>query len=236
MVGKFRALGLALVAVLAACSLAAPAARAGSIETEGLVSATITGEQIAGTITGSEFTQHKITTAAGVLKCTSVKFHGKREFLALGTLTVSPTYTGCTLGVFNATVKTNECDFEFRPQDTVDPKNPDAIYTKAEIFCKSTPEKPAHKIVITTEAGCEVAIFGQAFNSEFLTENTTTAQPKMDIDMFIDLQEMVYSVTNGAKCPNEPKDDIYFDGTYEGVSTFKAEETGGGKAIGLRVT
>ncbi len=237
MTAKLRILWLALIAVLAACSVAAPAARAGFIETEGLVSATITGEQISGTITGSEVTQHKITTAAGVLRCNSVKFHGKREALSLGMLTVTPTFSGCTLGGFEAIVATNECDFEFRPQETVDPKNPDAIYTKAEIVCKATPEKPVHKIVITVPGTkCEVKIYGQAFGNEFVTENTTTAQPKMDIHMLIDLHEMNYSVTNGAECPNEPKDNIYLDGTYEGVSTVKAEETGGGNAIGFRVT
>jgi hypothetical protein len=237
MTRRFNALSLISTAVLAAsCAAAVPIAHAGVFETEGKVPATVTGEQTEGEITGEEFKRNVITTVAGALKCNSVKFHGKFEGLTTD-LAVTPTYEGCTLGGIEANVKANDCKYEFTARETVDPKSTDAIYTTLTIGCLKTPEKPFHKIIITIpETECEVGIFGGITNNEFVTENTTTAQPKADIDIRIDAEDMAYSVDGGNDCPNEPKDDIYLDGTYQGVVTLRAEGTEGVGPISLQVT
>ncbi len=232
---KLRAFGLALVAICAASAIAVSAAQAGIFETAGTVEATITGEQTEGEITGQKFAQNEIITAAGLFKCKNIKFHGK--FNGFSTeIAVTPTFEECTLGGEKAEVKTNDCKYEFKARETVDPKSTDVIYSELTIGCKKTPEKPFHKIMITIPGTeCEVGIVGTGLKNEFIAENTTTAQPAADIDFKIDAEEMVYTVDNGEDCPNEPADDIYLDGTYEGMVTLRAEGTEGVGPIELRV-
>jgi len=104
MIRKFKALGVALVAVMAMSAFVASAAQAIHIDT-GTYPATVhgTGENI-----GEEF-----NTEAGQVKCKVSHYTGNVSEIS-STLTVHPTYTECSaFGFLSATVSTEECNYVF---------------------------------------------------------------------------------------------------------------------------
>jgi len=229
----------AILAVAATMPLAsAPAASAAGVFEVGFgfATGTITGEQINGTITGLKVPEHEFHTAAGVLKCKTVKFDGKVAGLT-AMLTVTPSVAGCTLGGQEASVQPKGCDFEIIAGNTIDPKNSDKISVEPSITCGTAEGEPDEIRVNVLGTECELEIPGQSLKPAGTAENTTTALPKADVDVTIDAEDVAYTITHGASCPNEPANGEHVDGEYRGVTTFRAEEiSGAGNPLPFNVT
>ncbi len=104
MIRKFKALGLALVAVLAMSVVVASAAQAAPVvTTTGSTSVHATGEKI-----GEQFTIDGVTVTCEVSHYTGTATNGS------STLRVTPTYTGCKVGeAIPATITTHSCHYLF---------------------------------------------------------------------------------------------------------------------------
>ena len=105
MIRKFKALGLALVAVFAFSAIAATGASAATFNSE--VEPTI--------LTGSNAGEgnHVFKASGAEVVCTGAEFKGTAAKKAESTLRVHPTYTGCTFLSETATVDTSGCDYVF---------------------------------------------------------------------------------------------------------------------------
>jgi hypothetical protein len=108
MTRKFKALGLALFAVLAMSALSASAASAGEFHSE--AAHTI--------LSGSQLGEDIFTVTAGTVKCKEATYSGTQSSATATTVTVKPTYTECTAFTFvNTTIDTNGCEYEFSGDD-----------------------------------------------------------------------------------------------------------------------
>jgi hypothetical protein len=220
MTRKLKIMGLALVAVLAMSAMAAQAAQAGVFETESGSSAAVTGEQIEGTVTGAKKTKHEFSTAAGVVKCSTATFSGTAA-ASSEELSLTPTYSTCTLSGLEATVDMMGCSYKFHAGATVG-GSPDAVAVTTDVIC--TGENEITVSVVGSE--CRVDIPAQNGLTGITAEDTTTASPKMDVDAIADGEKIKYSIENGASCPNTPANGVHEDGTYKGVATIKSATTG----------
>ncbi len=237
MTHKLKALGLALIAVFAMSALAASAAQAGEFEIVGGGEATVTGNQIAGTITGVENTgKHEFVTKAGKVVCTTAAFHGIGKTATPKELTLTAEYgnttagTGCTIGgLAGPIVHMNGCDYLFTAGNTIGATT--NITVSAHIKC------PAGKVIeVTGGAGaCVITIGAQTFAESMITvENSGGAGTAMDVKAFIDVTGIKYEI-HGA-CPNSPAATTPFtDGTYKGVATLQGHVIGSGAAKGITV-
>ena len=227
MTHKFKALGLALIAVAAIGAALASAAQAGVFKAEEYP-ARITGEQVAGTITGQEFTKHQFSTVVATWKCSTVKFQGELTEES-SELTLTPTYEGCDWNGTLTTVNTNGCDYLFTAGETIEGSE-NKLNVSVHIKCEA-----GHEIeVILGE--CTIKLPSQTL-SGITAENTLTAEPKMDVDLALDVKGFEYTVKNGSKCPNKPADGVYNNGSLKGVSTLTAENpSNSSKKYGVTVT
>jgi len=232
MTSKFKALGLALIAVLAISAAIAQASQAAAhFGAEGEKYATaVTGKQIEGTITGEKLTAHQFTTSAGTVKCTTATFAGSLTKKGKE-LTLAPTYSGCTLAGLGATVNMNTCDYLFTAEETVSPGLTDAITVNLHVICptgKVIEVKSTVNSCVVTISGAAVANAAGAKNQNLVgitAENTTTATPFIDVDATIDVTGIHYT-TNG-KCLNDggvPQTKA--DGKYEGAATIDSPDRG----------
>jgi hypothetical protein len=199
MIRKFRALGLALLAVTAFAALSAQAAQAVPQFTAAKYPATI---DATGTGIGEKF-----VTEAGNVECETSHFTGSLA-AASSTLTVTPTYTTCkAFGFVNATVNTEECHYTFHATEQVSSHEHRAHVT---VSC------PAGQSIKITASTCAAEVKGgQSLTTVDLT-STTTPTPD-DVDVRPTVTGIAYTVTNdGFLCP--------FSGT--GAKTGGKYETG----------
>jgi hypothetical protein len=108
MLHKLKALGLAVVAVLALNAMAAASASATDLFTSDAPSEETT---ITGTQTGAQ--PHKFTVLGQPIECSEAHFMGKVVGNSVESVTVSPSYSGCTYGSNPATVNMRDCDYNF---------------------------------------------------------------------------------------------------------------------------
>src|SRR6187200_367988 len=100
---KFKAFGLALIAV-AAMAISASAATAASFHSE--VSST--------TLSGGQLGEDVLTANAGSVTCSEVSYSGAQASTTSETATVTPSYSGCkAFGFINSLIDVNGCGFTF---------------------------------------------------------------------------------------------------------------------------
>jgi hypothetical protein len=104
MIRNLKALGLALVAVLAITAVSASAAQAAH---------RFTSESSVTFLKGEQKTENVFTTNGGTVRCTTARFEsGELKGTELSSVTVHPTYSGCTaFGFIGATVNTEGCNY-----------------------------------------------------------------------------------------------------------------------------
>jgi hypothetical protein len=98
---NFRVLGLALIAVVALSALAVSAAQA---------TTSLHSEEEKTRIEGTQVTQNKWIFDGGNFVCTSAVYHGTTTAKTVTTITLTPTYSGCSFAGRAATMDTNGCD------------------------------------------------------------------------------------------------------------------------------
>jgi hypothetical protein len=217
MTRNLKALGLALVAVLALSAMAASAAQA-EVE-KGTFTAGITpSKHTTSTLHGKQIGEPKDNffeinkEEAGRVTCTNsgVSF---TSILVGGTatkLTVAPTYTECLSTSLPTTVNTNECDYTFTQPETIE----GGKYTgKADLFCPAGQkieidvylEGKLHEEATYKTKACHIEVFPKEGEEQELGGHIIYTVNKE------------VEVTTGVK-----KDDVTVEATIEGIHWKKS--------------
>jgi hypothetical protein len=205
-------------------------AQAGVFEADSY-SATITGNQSPATITGKEKVKHEFLTVAGKVLCTTATFHGELTKES-AELTITPTYSGCTIAGLAATVTTHDCQYLLTAGATTGVGN-NTVDVETHLLC------PAGKSITvkTNLSTCEITIAPQTLTNIETHNRTSPTTSKNEVEATIDVHSIKYTIHNGSKCPNEPASGAYATGTYEGGATFEGEVKGTPSTkIGITVT
>jgi len=143
---NLKALGLALVAVLAMSALTAAGASAEAFKFK--------AEKTPTTLSGNQHGAPDVfTTDTGSVSCNEAKYAGEQVGTEVTQVTVTPTYSECTaFGLFNVPIDTNGCQYKF----TVDTKVGATYEGKVDVVC------PAGQVIKVTAPGCTVTVGSQA--------------------------------------------------------------------------
>lgn len=203
MTGKFKALGLTLVAMFAMSALSASAASAAEFRHEGGSDAKVTASNL-------NQGAHVFTAGLiGSISCSTATFTGT-EFLSSPqpTVEVSPSYSGCTfLGVGNVKVNMEGCEYRFNT-----PTGSGPYSGSVTITC------PVGKKINFEATGCKVEVGEQTVST--ITYANQAGPPK-SVKVTSDATGITY--TGSALCPGAQG--THSNGTYSGVAISRAENT-----------
>lgn len=179
MIRNLKALGLALIAVLAMGALVAGNASAAGERFHSEKELTIlTGENETGNI-------HVFKSGSLEIKCTTAKFAGTSKGVSAGandfvatTVTVHPTYTGCSDNIFGGTdtVDTAGCNYVFSSETNATKHLPTEISCTTGTAIKVT--APGCTLSFGTQkngGGVSSANEGSSTTRDTTTNSTTTA-------------------------------------------------------------
>ncbi len=186
MIRKFRALGLAFLAVTAIGAVAAQAAHAIPQFTSFQYPATIEGT--------AEKIGERFVTEAGSVECEVSHFTGSLAEPS-STLTVHPTYTGCkAFGFLSATITTTGCDYVFHATERVELHR---YRAHVDVKCE------AGKAITITASTCAAKVESQTgLTTVDFTNTTNTPASANDVDVKPTVKGITYTVTNdGFLCP-----------------------------------
>lgn len=203
--GKLKALGLTLVAVFAMSALSASAASAAEFRHEG-------GEDAKVTASNAGEGHHVFTAGLiGNITCTTATFTGTSFVTSpQATITVSPTYSGCTfLGISNVKVNMEGCTYRF---NTPASEGAGTFTGSVTILC------PAGKKINFEASGCKVEVGEQTVSS---VTYTNLAGPPKAVTVKSNVTGITY--TGSALCPGAQG--THSDGTYTGAAISRAENT-----------
>jgi|SRR5215207_4083323 len=223
MIRNLKALGLALVAVLAMSAFAASASQAKNLTTE-------TGKYPA-TITAGQKTLHEFTVSGRVVTCATASFTGTLS-AASKELTVAPTYTTCHTVVFGetwpVTVTTNGCHYLL----TNTPEN------QIHLTCAAGQGIEIH--IYTSHANhtagtsvCTYKVDPQTISTGVSYENTATGSPggKGAVDIKAAASPIVTTRTGGSELLCGPATQ---NATYTGVASGHATIAGVDQGLHLK--
>jgi len=207
MIRKFKALGLALVAVFAMSAVVASAASAtsGTLTTTGNVTAT--AEQVGEHV--FTLTSHPVSGGFATTKCKKAHFKGVGTVATGATsVTVTPEYKECTAFGLPATITHEECNYVLK---TGTPVNATEWHVTTDVVC---PAGKAIKIVAQT---CEVTVGSQTG----LATSTVANGAGGHLTLNTNISKIKYTVVkDGIGCPLA-KTGAFEDGHYVGTSTVK---------------
>jgi hypothetical protein len=190
MIRKFKGVTLALVAVLAMSAFVASAAQAITIQSTSYPQ-TVTGE-------GKGIGKH-FKTEAGSVECEISNFDGTLSE-ASSTLTVKPTYSGCTafFGFAAATIHTEECAYVFHA--TGHDAGTATFTANVDVSC------PGSQSIKITAGTCRAEVKSQTglstVNITGMSENTGGGVIHHDLTVKPIVSKIAYTVTqDGFGCP-----------------------------------
>jgi hypothetical protein len=197
---KFKALGLALVAVFAMSAVAASSASAVNFKSE---SATTF-------LTGDVGAQNIFTVWGGTVKCNTVNIKNGTSFspAEVATIEAEPVYGGCTAFGQNSTIDTNGCKYKFTAASTT--------AGNASIACPEGKE-----IVITVgDPGviCTVKVKTQTPSTSTVDYANGTAGGKGDVTVTSTVSGIAYT-SSGGICGTSGPVAGYTGGNYTGSFT-----------------
>lgn len=205
--GKFKTLGIGLIAVLAISGAAASTAQAGQF----------TAENYPATITGTQLTGHKFSFANNYsVTCASAAFHGQLPE-AVERLTVGARYEECESNAGDpVTIQMTGCDYGFEVAETLGENEVDG---RLWIKCPDGAGIDFEDEV----TGCKVKILPQnALTTLKYTNNVGAGDFVVDINVF------AINYVENELCPGGAG--MFFAGQYKGKSTmtgdFEGEEVG----------
>jgi hypothetical protein len=228
MIRKYKAFGLALMAIFAFSAVVAQGASAVPLTVD-------LPEKTAVHITGNQATQHKFTTPNGSVTCSTAVFDATPTTEAGGAInemTVAPTYTGCAaFGFATAHVNVNGCTYTF----TTPAKIAGGVTWTPTIIVKHEGgvETNTGQLHIVCPAGKSIEItpttFGVSACTQFVGTQTPTSghvvgvnsggtkTGEMDVLLETTLSGIHYTGTGGL-CGNG---ETHSDATYTGNSTVR---------------
>ncbi len=236
MIRNLKVLGLALVAVFALSAMLASVASASKPVSTPYWFAS-DGDWT--TLSGSQGTPGDVfETDAGLpVKCTTVGYTGSIGVTTATTITLTPTYSGCTFGGFTLDVITNGCRYVYHADGktgTTTTIAGDPIHWENKYHVEATIECDTGKdiTIIATQAGvpkCTVHIPPQNLGTGIVLTNETTTGGKKDIRAHINFSTIKYSQTEGSGLGKCATADNTNNGKYTGSATISGKNTAGGE-------
>jgi hypothetical protein len=138
------------------------------------------------------------------------------------TLEVPPAYSSCLSGVTSLSIDVNECKYKFAMTSEVEE---DKYKGTVDVACPS-----GKSIAVTSACGCTITIGSQTALGTVEYVDTTSASPKKDVDVKLEISGLKYTEGSGCKTPGTRS-----NGTYSGELTLKGD-TEGGSAQGVWVS
>jgi hypothetical protein len=195
---KLKALGLALVAVLAMGALSASAASAENFHSESATDTVLKGSQV-----GTDV----FTVNAGTVKCNEATYAGTQSGATATTVKVTPTYSECTaFGFVSTAIDVNGCTYEFSSDNS-----------NVVIGCATNP-------ITVTAFNCWVTVGSQTTNGG-ITYTNTGAGASRDVDVTVNISGIHY-VQHSKSFPG-CSSGTRTDGKYTGAATVQGFTTGG---------
>jgi len=139
------------------------------------------------TISGAQSTTQKLVIGAGgtTVKCTTSTLSGSVTAGLIHEATLTPAYSGCTVGGVSTPVDTNSCTYTITDTETANTYNADLTN------CPSTAP-----IKITISANCTVSITNQGPLLDIDAANNTTGSIA-DVDATLTVKSITYTGTAG---------------------------------------
>jgi hypothetical protein len=214
---KLKALGAALMAVLAFSAVAVSTASAWEFH----------GEAAHTVLTGNQVGEDVFTVNAGTVRCKSATYSGTNSVATTTTQTVSPTYKECTaFGFVSTAIDTNGCAYEFHAVGTGTPSDFTGTTT---IVCSSG------QPIVVTAFNCEVTVPAQHIKGGSVVFKNEGAGKTRDVLTEVNLSGIEY-IQHSKSFPgctsNETKP--FTNGTYTGKATIRGLNTEGAQ-IGVWV-
>jgi len=213
---KLRIFGLALIALVAVSAIGATMASADELTATKYPATTIGSNE-------KEVFTDEFTTTAGTVKCTTASYKGTLKEKST-TLTVAPTYSGCTGFGFPATVTTTGCNYLFHVNGTT------STVGTVDLVCEAGKE-----ITVVAKSGetvkCTVHVGSQAGLGTVTYSSIGAAGETEEVTAFADLSGVKYTHTPGTgvgACVNGSG-----TGTLKAKATLTGLEDEGVNHIGL---
>jgi len=231
MTRNLKALGLALVAMFAMSAMAASAAQA---QTQGEFTAAASPATLTGDGGGDKF-----TAAGTTVTCSDADFHSPLTNVPTTTVTITPIYTGCTVGTLPATVTMNNCDYMFHAGNTA-PGGNGTYGVTVDVDCPTSTTtieidawlSPHRKTTMPNNPDCIVTV-SEAGNQGLTGAHLTNDHPHVNISGTV--TGVDYEVhKNHFLCPGEdtvPKGDGEYD--INEVTVEGRTEGGGANTISV---
>jgi hypothetical protein len=224
---KLKALGLVLAAMWALGAVAAPGAQAqekGKLTFSHIVEGKTTTDESA-TLTGTQVGVHVLSVNGHNFTCETVKFHAEAKDGTETITTIAPEYTGChiILGgfTFSATVTVLAgCDYHLSDLTT----EGEEIIGNMKLTCTGEPIK-----INVPAAKCSITIGGEQEFKESVYAANMSGTPD-DITLNTSVSKINFE-TSGGLCGESGN-----TGTYTGLTTVKAEKTGGGEQTEVTIS
>ncbi len=216
MIRRYKAIGIALAAILALSALAAQAASASPLTVEGAGTASYTGDQDVGV--------WEFKDPGGVAaKCTSATIAGTTTGTNVNETTYTANYTSCTgFGFAVMDWNQNNCTYTFTTPTQIKPGEVTWHGSGIHIVC------PAGKSLEYTPTSFGVSACTRLIPSQTPTgghvvgRNVAGSSPK-DVTLEIKLSGIHYTGTGGLCGNGETHSDL----TWTGNSTIRAYSNGG---------
>jgi len=215
---NLKALGLALVAVLAMSALTAAGASAEAFQfkAEKTPTTTLSGKQ--------HGAADVFTTDTGSVSCNEAKYAGTVTGTEVTEVTVTPTYSECTaFGLFNVPIDTNGCQYKF----TVLTKVGANYEGKVDVVC------PAGQVIKVTAPLCTVTVGAQNNVPGTITYTNVGAGATREITVDVNLTGLTYEEHRPLFGICENNTVLTHDGTYVGAGLVTG--TNGGTHSGVFV-
>jgi hypothetical protein len=230
MIRNLKALGLAVLAVVALSAVAAASA-----------SAKFDSEVEKTTLSGGQTTTHEFTVPAGTTTCEVASFTGSETgtktasgSFTTETLTITPSYSKCKTVLFGETHEThvimNGCDYKFHAGATIEGET--KVAGTVDIVC---PEKKSIEVEITGANICRVTVPSQNGVAGITYHNTGVGASR-DVDVTANVSTLRV-IQDGAFCPgnNFASSKEFTTGVYKGTTT-EIGKNSEGKQVGIWVT
>jgi hypothetical protein len=205
MIRNIKLLALTALAALAVTAVAASAAHAENTK--------FTAGSTSGKVTATQTTKQVFTTNAGKVECTTAHQEGVFTAATFSSLTVTPTYSGCTaFGFIGATVTTNGCTYTYtgKPQAAGE-----------ETLATVTVNCTGANTIVVSGGGCTTTVPAQGPLNHIKFTNNTTKSPD-DVDATATVSGIKYT-SSGCFSGNG----TFTNGTISGGSTVIARDTTG---------
>jgi len=192
MIGKMKALGLALLAVMPVGAVAASSAQAAAeVHIATSNNTVVTGEQVASGVHTLQIGTNNITCSTANLEAT-VNGSGIPQQTITSEITATATYDGCKFMQEPVQVNMNGCKYTLKGQPTA------TTYQAQVTGCT------ASKVITISIATCKVTVGNQGELAHVIIRNTTSSSSgnpdQKDVDAEVTVNGIVFS-TDGFGCP-----------------------------------